>query len=67
MTTLIYQDESGDLGWTFDNPNRHGRSSRYLTIAFVTVPESKKQQLWRLVKRVYEKYKLNETRLFFPA
>jgi len=59
MTTLIYQDESGDLGWTFDNPNRHGGSSRYLTIAFVTVPESKKQQLWRLVKRVYEKYKLN--------
>lgn len=59
MTTLIYQDESGDLGWKFDKPNRDGGSSRYLTIAFVTVPERKKQLLWRLVKKVYQKYKLN--------
>jgi hypothetical protein len=59
MKTLIYQDESGDLGWTFDKPNRKGGSSRYLTIAFVTVPEAKKQQLWRVVKKVYQKYKLN--------
>ena len=57
--TLIYQDESGDLGWTFDKPNRKGGSSRYLSIAFVCVPDAKKQQLWRLVKRIYEKYKLN--------
>jgi len=56
---LVYQDESGDLGWRFDQPNRHGGSSRYLTIAFVVVPAAKKQQLWRLVKRIYAKYKLN--------
>lgn len=59
MKTLVYQDESGDLGWTFDKPNRNGGSSRYLTLAFITVPEAKKQQLWRLVKKIYQKYKLN--------
>lgn len=55
---LVYQDESGDLGWTFSHPYRTGGSSRYLTIAFVVVPEAKRQQLWRLVKRIYEKYQL---------
>ena len=57
--TNVYIDESGDLGWVFDKPNREGGSSRYLTIAFVTVPEHQKRQLWRLVKKVYEKYNLN--------
>ena len=35
---VIYVDESGDLGWQFDQPFRAGGASRYLTVACLIVP-----------------------------
>ena len=35
----LYLDESGDLGFTFDKPNRYGGSSRHLTIAILLTPK----------------------------
>ena len=49
----IYLDESGDLGWSFSQPFRHGGSSRFLTIAFVACPSEKKHLLQRVVRNVY--------------
>jgi len=54
MATNIYLDESGDLGWVLDKPYRHGGSSRFMTIAFVSCPSEKKHLLQRIVKKVYE-------------
>lgn len=34
---LIFLDESGDLGWSFDRPNGDGGSSRYITISGIVV------------------------------
>lgn len=51
----IYLDESGDLGWVFDKPYRRGGSSRFLTIAFVICPPSKKHLLKRVVRKIYNK------------
>ena len=51
----IYLDESGDLGWSFQNPYGLGGSSRYLTIAYVACPEEKKHLLKRIVKKVYKR------------
>jgi hypothetical protein len=28
----VFIDESGDLGWTLDKPNRNGGSSRFITL-----------------------------------
>ena len=56
---IIYQDESGDLGWTFDKPYRSGGSSRFLTIAFLLLPQNKQKLLSRLVRNIYAKYRLN--------
>ncbi len=50
-------DESGDLGWKFDSPYRHGGSSRHLTISAVILPESKKHLPARLIKDLYIKSK----------
>lgn len=57
MALIIYLDESGDLGWTFDRPYRKGGSSRYLTIAAVCVPSEKKALPKRVVRRLYGKFK----------
>jgi hypothetical protein len=54
---LFYLDESGDLGWRFDRPYRHGGSSRHLTIAALMVAPSLKHQSKRLIKRLYEQFK----------
>lgn len=59
MATNIYLDESGDLGWTFTKPYRHGGSSRFLTIAFIACPSEKANLIKRIVKKVYEKLKAN--------
>lgn len=52
---VIYLDESGDLGWTFDAPYRSGGSSRYLTIAALCVPVEKSHLPKRLIKKLYQK------------
>lgn len=51
---LIYVDESGDLGWTFDRPYGDGGSSRYLTIAAMVVPEELDHLPSRKVKQLYK-------------
>lgn len=54
MDLQIYIDESGDLGWSFDQGYCHGGSSRFLTIAAMLVPD----ELDHLPKRkVMELYK----------
>ena len=53
---LFHLDESGDLGWTFDAPYRHGGSSRYLTIATLCVDTSKKHLPKRLIRKMYSKF-----------
>ena len=56
MAINVYLDESGDLGWSFENPYKKGGSSRYLTIAFVVCPSEKLHFIKRVVKDVYTKY-----------
>lgn len=51
----IALDESGDLGWKFDAPYRRGGSSRYLTIASILYPPSKKNHPKRLIRKLYKK------------
>lgn len=52
----IYLDESGDLGWKFNKPYRRGGSSRFLTIASLVVPPSKKHLPKRLLKKLYNHF-----------
>ncbi len=54
---IIYVDESGDLGWSFDAPYRHGGSSRYLTIAATLVSSEMKHHPKRLIKSLYSRLK----------
>jgi len=56
-SSIIYLDESGDLGWKFDAPYRQGGSSRYLTISALCVPLEKKHIPKRVIKSLYIKYK----------
>lgn len=55
MRTLIYLDESGDLGWTFDKPYQQGGSSRKLSIAAIVIPENKIKLITRIVSAMYRK------------
>ncbi len=55
MRTLIYLDESGDLGWTFDKPYQQGGSSRKLSIAAIVIPENKVKLITRIVSAMYRK------------
>ncbi len=50
----IYLDESGDLGWKFDDPYRAGGSSRFLTIGHVFVAPSDIKQIGRFVRSIYK-------------
>lgn len=54
MSVLIYVDESGDLGWSFDRPYGHGGSSRFLTIAAMILPGTLDQLPKRKVRQLYE-------------
>ena len=56
---FVYLDESGDLGWSFALPYLTGGSSRYLTLAFLFVPASKRHLPKRIIKRMYQKYGWN--------
>jgi len=55
-TALIYLDESGDLGWKFNQPYRNGGSSRYLTIASLVLSPNKKHLSKRLIKNLYLRF-----------
>lgn len=57
MSSIIYADESGDLGWTFSAPYGAGGSSRYLTISALCVPTAKKHIPKRVIKQLYETFK----------
>jgi hypothetical protein len=53
----VFLDESGDLGFTLDQPYREGGSSRYLTISFLLIPKDLLQLPKRIVKKIYNKRK----------
>lgn len=55
-SAIIFLDESGDLGWKFDAPYRHGGSSRHLTITAVCVPFESSHAPKRLVRDLYKKF-----------
>jgi hypothetical protein len=55
-SAILYLDESGDLGWTFDAPYGSGGSSRFLTIATVCVPTEKKHIPKRVIRDLYNKF-----------
>lgn len=55
----VFLDESGDLGWKFDAPYQLGGSSRYLTIAFVVLPNSYKGYPKRIVHSLFNKFEIS--------
>ena len=52
----IFLDESGDLGWTFDKPYREGGSSRFLTIACLSVASSSQKHVNRAMRDLYSHF-----------
>lgn len=54
MALLIYADESGDLGFSFDKPYCRGGSSRYLTIFAVLFAEEHDKHPMRIVRQLYK-------------
>lgn len=59
MNSHVYLDESGDLGWKFNNPYRQGGSSRFLTIAYLISPITHSDIPKRLVRDFYNKFGFN--------
>ena len=59
MSASFYVDESGDTGWKFNAPYRHGGSSRYLTIASLVCPPAKDHLPKRIVANLYRKFHWN--------
>lgn len=53
---FVYTDESGDLGWKFDQPYRNGGSSRYLTIASLCIDDTVRHLPKRLIRKMYKKF-----------
>ena len=51
----VYIDESGDLGWTLDKPNRNGGSSRYITITSLVIEEFEEKYVTRFISDIYKK------------
>ena len=62
MGRYIYLDESGDLGWTFNKPYGAGGSSRFLTIAYLSLPPEKKHLPKRVVRKAYKKFNFKPSR-----
>lgn len=54
----IYIDESGDLGWKLDKPNRHGGSSKYITITGIIISKDEEKYISRFISDIYKKYNL---------
>lgn len=59
MAAHIYLDESGDIGWVFDQPYTKGGSSRYLVIAACIVPPEKDHKPERVLRQIYKHRKWN--------
>lgn len=59
MALHIFVDESGDLGWKFDLPYGRGGSSRYLTIAAVSIGDSQGYRLERVIRDLYKAARWN--------
>lgn len=57
MSHTVFLDESGDLGFTLDKPYLKGGSSKFLTMAYIVVPDSKKHLVKRVVRKAYKKFK----------
>ena len=62
LSELIYVDESGDLGWSFDLPYGQGGSSRFLTIAAMILPDSLDHLPQRKVRHLYNQGKWDTKR-----
>lgn len=56
MQSHVYLDESGDLGFKFDNPYRNGGSSRYLTLGYLICPITHCYIPKRIVRDVYHEF-----------
>jgi hypothetical protein len=54
----IFIDESGDLGWTLDKPNRKGGSSRYITLTGILIADEDEKYINRFISDIYKKYNL---------
>jgi Protein of unknown function (DUF3800) len=54
----IYIDESGDLGWTLDKPNRNGGSSKFITITGIVISNEDEKHISRFIVDIYKKYNL---------
>jgi hypothetical protein len=52
----VYLDESGDMGWTFSQPFRHGGSSRFLCLAIMFLPKEDRKRPKRIIADMYRKY-----------
>jgi hypothetical protein len=52
----VYLDESGDMGWTFSKPFRHGGSSRFLCLAIMFLPKADRKRPKRIIAEMYRKY-----------
>lgn len=55
-SSIIYLDESGDLGWTLTEPYLRGGSSRYLTISALVVSPENKAYPKRVIRDLYKKF-----------
>lgn len=55
----IYLDESGDLGWILDKPYLSGGSSKYLTIASLSVDSAIRHLPKRIIRDLYTRFKWN--------
>lgn len=62
MSLIVYIDESGDLGWSFDKPYGQGGSSRYLTIAALFLPSEKDHLPARKIKHLYTSWHWDKKR-----
>lgn len=54
----IYIDESGDLGWKLDKPNRNGGSSKFITITGILIAKDEEKYISRFITDIYKKYNL---------
>jgi hypothetical protein len=59
MSHKLYLDESGDLGWTLNKPFRNGGSSRFLSIAYIILPNEKIKYCNRFVRNIYNLFKVS--------
>lgn len=50
---LIYLDESGDTGWSFDKPYGSGGSSRHLVITALAIPQHLDHKPAKLLRHIY--------------